>query len=84
VRVTVSSRPSEWRQDPACAGIDVDLFYGGITDQAQALLICQRCPVAEACLWAAMLEEAGWAGMPAVTQAARVAPCTGVTDAMCP
>jgi hypothetical protein len=57
--VIITSRPPDWRQDSACAGVDVNLFYGTITDQAEAVRICRRCPVTEACLWAAMLEEHG-------------------------
>ena len=59
--VTITARPPDWRQDTACAGFDTRLFYGGIADQRRAQRVCCGCPVAEPCLWAAMLEEHGLA-----------------------
>jgi WhiB family redox-sensing transcriptional regulator len=47
----------DWRARAACAGLDNQLFYGTLTEQAQALRVCRRCPVTAACLDAAMAEE---------------------------
>jgi Transcription factor WhiB len=50
---------SGWRSAAACRGLDPDLFHGTIAEQRRAARLCRSCPVAEACLWAAMLEEHG-------------------------
>jgi WhiB family redox-sensing transcriptional regulator len=64
---------AEFPEDAACKDADLALFFpeskkrGGASDYRAARVICAACPVREACLEAAMLEESkhqGWrAGM---------------------
>jgi WhiB family transcriptional regulator, redox-sensing transcriptional regulator len=50
---------TDWRDHAACSGLDPDLFFpvstsgASLTDIEAARRVCQRCPVATACLrWA--------------------------------
>jgi len=54
------SRPPrpEWWRSAACRGSDPALFHGTPTTHRQAQALCRRCPVAEICLWSAMVAEA--------------------------
>jgi WhiB family redox-sensing transcriptional regulator len=48
------SRQGDWRQEAACVGSDIDLFFA-VEDEgtARAKAICATCPVREDCLeWA--------------------------------
>jgi WhiB family redox-sensing transcriptional regulator len=47
-------KQEEWRQDAACRGADLDLFFPiSEEDTGPAKAICASCPVREACLeWA--------------------------------
>lgn len=67
----IASKPAtcaNWRDAAACRGSDPGLFHGSQPLRARA--ICARCPVAEVCLWTAMVDEAAnppyrygvWAG----------------------
>ena len=53
------SRPPapEWGRSAACRGSDSALFHGTPTGHRRAQLLCRRCPVAEICLWSAMVDE---------------------------
>jgi WhiB family transcriptional regulator, redox-sensing transcriptional regulator len=61
--VIVQRRPSDvqhpdWRAYASCRGLDPSLFFHGRLDQMrQAQRVCARCPVAEICLWTALLLE---------------------------
>ncbi len=48
----------EWWRSAACRGSDPALFHGTAAAHRQAQLLCLRCPVAEICLWSAMVAEA--------------------------
>ena len=48
----------EWWRSAACRGSDPGLFHGTPATHRQAQLLCRRCPVAEICLWSAMVAEA--------------------------
>jgi hypothetical protein len=48
----------EWWRFAACRGSDPGLFHGTPAAHRQAQLLCRRCPVAEICLWSAMVAEA--------------------------
>ncbi len=42
---------SEWQEDAACRGADIDIFFSlDEDDQRHALELCQSCPVREPCL----------------------------------
>ncbi len=53
-------RPSaaEWWRSASGRGSDRALFHGTPVGHRQAQLVCRRCPVAEICLWSAMVGEA--------------------------
>ncbi len=57
---SASFRPPkpEWWRSAACRGSDPALFHSTPAAHRQAQLICRRCPVAEICLWSAMVDEA--------------------------
>jgi hypothetical protein len=46
-----------WRKDGACRGLDPDLFHGTVHQMHQAQHVCAGCPVAEVCLWTALVHE---------------------------
>ncbi len=48
----------EWQGSAACRGSDPTLFHGTAYAHRRAQLLCRRCPVAEICLWSAMVDEA--------------------------
>ena len=48
----------EWQGSAACRGSDPTLFHGTPAAHRRAQLLCRRCPVAEICLWSAMVDEA--------------------------
>ncbi len=48
----------EWWRFAACRDSDPGLFHGTPTGHLQAQRVCRRCPVAEICLWSAMVDEA--------------------------
>ena len=51
-----------WHYDAACRGMDTEIFFDCATNAAniqQAKRICSDCPVRDACLQAALDEEAG-------------------------
>ena len=48
----------EWQRFAACRGSDPTLFHGTPSAHRRAQLLCRRCPVAEICLWSAMVAEA--------------------------
>jgi Transcription factor WhiB len=48
---------AHWRADASCRGLDPDLFHGRLDQMRQAQRVCARCPVAEICLWTALLLE---------------------------
>ncbi|MDQ6727829.1 MAG: WhiB family transcriptional regulator [Actinomycetota bacterium] len=48
----------EWQRFAACRGSDPALFHGTPATHRKAQLLCRRCPVAEICLWSAMVAEA--------------------------
>ena len=48
----------DWQRVAACRGSDPSLFHGTPTGHHRAQLVCRRCPVAEICLWSAMVDEA--------------------------
>ena len=59
--VTISARPDgvhppRWHHHAACRGAAIGLFHGTIGQLRHDQALCRRCPVADACLWAAMLE----------------------------
>ncbi len=58
--LNASFRPPrpEWWRSSACRGSDPDLFHGTPAAHCRAQLLCRRCPVAEICLWSAMVAEA--------------------------
>lgn len=42
---------TEWQDQAACQDADIDLFFSlNDSDQEQALALCDRCPVRDACL----------------------------------
>ncbi len=49
---------SNWHLEAACQGSDPGLFHGTAAAHRHARAICRRCPVAEVCLWSAMVAEA--------------------------
>jgi len=49
---------SAWQTAAACAGTGPDGFYGSDDEVERARQLCAGCPVAEPCLWAAMVDEA--------------------------
>ncbi|MEO3974761.1 WhiB family transcriptional regulator [Streptomyces sp. CAU 1734] len=64
----------EWQRDAACVSEDPELFFPvstlgpGAEQVARAREVCDRCPVADACLeWAGRTgQRAGvWGGVPA-------------------
>lgn len=52
---------SSWRALAACAGLDADLFHSQSSQRA-ALACCASCPVAEPCLFTALVAEAAAGG----------------------
>ena len=48
----------EWQRSATCRGSDPTLFHSTAAAHRRAQLLCRRCPVAEVCLWSAMVEEA--------------------------
>ncbi len=48
----------EWWRSAACRGSDPALFHGTQATHRRAQLLCRCCPVAEICLWSAMVDEA--------------------------
>ena len=46
-----------WRDRAACTGAHADLWFGGRSELARAVVVCHQCPVAEPCLWSALIEE---------------------------
>lgn len=59
---------TRWFDDAACRGLDVELFYSeDPAATSQALQLCRRCPVREACLRTAMDQrefDGVWGGVP--------------------
>jgi WhiB family redox-sensing transcriptional regulator len=53
----ISLAAVDWREVAACSGYDPELWYA--KDSKPARKICSRCPAREACLAAALVEEAG-------------------------
>ncbi len=57
-----------WRKRAACRGIDVEIFFPEIDDEAEAdaaKAVCERCPVRQACLEHALAHrerEGVWGG----------------------
>jgi len=49
--------PLDWGRSAACRGSDAGLFHGTPSQHRQAQAVCRGCPVAEVCLWSAMVEE---------------------------
>jgi hypothetical protein len=47
-----------WWRFAACRGSDPGLFHSTPAGHRQAQAVCRRCPVAEICLWSAMVDEA--------------------------
>ncbi|MDQ6839817.1 MAG: WhiB family transcriptional regulator [Actinomycetota bacterium] len=51
--VTTTNPDDRWRPYAACANTDPRPFYGS----GRPVNFCDRCPVVELCLWAAMANE---------------------------
>ena len=66
---TPPPKPTHWREQAACAGMDLNLWFPtetGSGNSLQARLICRSCPVREPCLEYAITnkEHHGiWGGM---------------------
>lgn len=66
----MSERRDDWMVDAACRGQEAELFMGRRWRAGKR--ICNRCPVAEACLWFALVEEDStglWGGLTASQRA---------------
>ncbi len=48
----------EWWRSAACRGSDPAIFHSTPVAHRQAQAVCRRCPVADICLWSAMVDEA--------------------------
>lgn len=53
------ARPVEWQDAAACAGAARELFFAPLIREGRWKPFCASCPVADACFWAAMVEEEG-------------------------
>jgi hypothetical protein len=51
------ARPVEWQDAAACAGAARELFFAPLIRDGRWKPFCSSCPVADACFWAAMVEE---------------------------
>lgn len=74
-----AARP--WAADAACRGEDPEIFHPDSVDQvAEAIVICERCPVQAACLDHALRHEniGVWGGTSA-RQRARTRKALGIT-----
>jgi len=58
-REITNTGSDSWREDAACRGLLPDLFFPvrGYETAADALAVCDRCPVVEACLEYALVER---------------------------
>ncbi len=57
-----SERRGDWRDEAACRGADPELFHGKRSAYGKGLRLCRACPVAEVCLFVAMVAEEDQAG----------------------